>query len=322
MRGIVNPRSSAAHKLACLSLFRAFLRQSIRFADKNTSNTLLNLIRYRFHHDQWINSPSVICDALKRGRKAYSLLREAVEGSPTALAQLTSTLDRVAKHASEIADLRTHQNSLRGPTAPSKMLKIAHFEGQRSKYWAEKIPNPIPVLDRPVPREQLPSPEKPRRVPVLANSQGIPFLRYKPGAQSPQLSRILRDLYMYDFKRWETNARLHNEIEHARLEDNWDRIVQSQTGYLDAPDVLYDDGIWETKSWVEDTQTALKELQQSLNMTGSRRTDTTRRMWDIAQQEKQLAEQENAERKAVRVAEREQEQEQEQGDKLASAGSV
>lgn len=310
MRGTIHPRSSAAHKLACLSLYRALLKQSLRFHDENTSNTLLTLVRHRFHCDQWINSPHVICDALKKGRRAHALLREAVGGSPTALAQLTSTLDQVAKHASQTAHLRAHQNSLRGPTSPSKRLMIAHFEGQRSKYWAEKIPNPIPVFDRPVPREQLPNPEKPRRVPTLTNTQGIPFLRYKAGAQSPHLSRILRDLYLHDFKRWEANARLLEEVDHARLEDAWDRTVQSQTGYADAPDVLHDDGTWETKGWAEDTKTVLKELQQGLKMTGTRRTETTQRMWNIVQKETQLAEQEKAERKAARLAEHEQEQQQ------------
>ncbi len=198
------------------------------------------------------------------------------------------------------------------------MAKVAHVKGDRSKYWAEKVPDPIPVLDRPVPREQLPDPNKPRRVPILTHSQGIPFLRYKAGAQSPTLSRILKDLYMHDFKRWEANTRLQGEIEHAHLEDAWDRAVRLHTGYRDPHEVWHDDGKTAIKSWTEDTQVALKELQQSLKETASRRTELTHTMWNIVQKETELAQQEKAERRAKRMVEREQEQK----DREATAGSV
>jgi len=308
MRGFVNPRKSAAHKLACSALYRSLLRQSIRFADETTSTALVNLIRHRFHYDQSINSPTVICDTLKKGRQARTVIQAAADGSPTALAQLTSTLDQVAKHSSELADLRTHQNSLRSPTSPGKLSKIAHVQDLRSKQWAEKIPNPIPVLDRPVPQEQLPNPEKPRRVPILASSQGIPFLRYKAGAQSPKLSRILRDIYARDFKRWEAIIRLQDEIEHARLEDDWDKILCAQSGYQDTPDTLNEYERGTTKSWTEDTKVALKEMQQKHKESASRKTEMTFRMWDIVQREKELATREKAERRAKRIAEREREQ--------------
>ena len=307
MRGIFNPRNSAAHKLACLALYRALLRQSTRFTEEITSTTLLSLVRHRFQHDRKIESPNVICDALRKGRKAYSLLREAVEGSPTALAQLTNTLDQAAKHATELTQLRAHQNSLRSPTRPSRFSKIAHIEDHRSKYWAERIPHPIPVLDRPVPREQLPHPEKPRRVPILASAQGIPFLRYKGGAQSPKLSHVINSMYERDFKRWETVGRLYDEVGHARLEDDWDKLLYTHCGYQEAPDVLHENGTGGIQSWTEDISAAVNELQENLKTTSSKRVEVTQKMMDIVQKEKKLAEQEKAQRRTDRLETLEQE---------------
>ena len=278
-------------------MYRNLLKQSARVSDQTKSGTLTGLIKKRFRLDRRVNSPRVICDALKQGREAFTTIRDATNGSSIAHAQLTTTLEQLTRYKQEQARLRSHQNSLRSPTRPAKLAKIAHLEKHRSKEWAEKIPNPIPIAERPVPQDRLPNPEKPRRVPILTSSQGFPFLRYKSGPQSPILSAVLKSRYQQEFRRWENVGKLQDNIEHGLAEDDWDRALHQCTGYHDDQDVG-EGGVFPAYSWAHDTQAVLHELQDTLKRAAWRKSSRADEMWEIVQKEKKLAIQEKEERKA------------------------
>ncbi|KAK5090905.1 hypothetical protein LTR05_001082 [Lithohypha guttulata] len=296
MRGIVHPSRSEGHKLACLSLYRNLLRQALRLHDETTSEYLKSLVQNRFRLDRRINSPSAICHALEQVREVHKIVKDAADGCLENQLRLVDALSRVAIHAQEQDTLRSHQANLRSPTRTSKLAKIAHHENHRSKEWAAKIPKSIPILQRPVPKEQLPNPDRPRRVPVVMSSQGFPFLRYKSGSQSLELGRIMRDQYERDFRRWTTVQNLQHELDHARLEDSWDKDLEKHAGHYNNDDVR----------WTEAITFADAELRGVLRQAARRRDDIAMRMWHIKEEETQLAAKEKEERRVQRRLEREQ----------------
>jgi len=266
--------------------------------------------------------------ALSIGRKAYTLLNSAAKGSPSAVIQLSDTLNAAAQHASELHASQSHHAAVRNPPRQQKLKKIAHLEDKRSKFWAERIPNPVPILERPVPQHALPDPSKPRKVPKLMSAFNTPFLQYKSGPQSPILSRIIQQHGRRDQKKWDLEMRLREEIDHAHLEDNWDRIVFEHTRYRDAGDADTNDrGLVITdkdmkplfgkeaaaapllpaaKSWAEEVKVQLQDVQRSITDDSTKREAMSKKMWDIVVQERQLAEKEKLERREMRRKEREQ----------------
>ena len=79
-----------------------------------------------------------------------------------------------------------------------------------------------------------------RRVPVLVNGNGTPFLRIKK-PQPAFLSKVLRDRTAIRQKRVDTVQRLEKELVLAKDEDEWDGILRTVAGWED-PDYGVKDG--------------------------------------------------------------------------------
>lgn len=293
MRGIINAHRSGPHRLACLALYRGLLRQATKLPDKTSSSHVIQLVRKRFQLDRTIVSPYVIVYALEQGRKAYDTICQAANGSKKAQAEVCNTLEQITALAHEQATLRTHQNSLRRPTSAQKAAKVAHLEKHRSKFWAARIPNPIPIAQRPVAQRKLPNPEKPRRIPVLTKTGGLPFLRYKAGAQSPKLSWVLRSHMKQDARRWDNVEKLKHEVEHGKLEDAWDAEMGKS---LEEPEHL-------ESGWTSNVTPVQGQLTRKIEERTRERRWRAKKLDEIVQGEKKLALQEKQERKAKRRAE-------------------
>lgn len=276
-----------------LSLYRGLLKQSNRLTDAETASAVASHVKRRFKLDKRAQSLAVICNGLEIGRKYFDIIRDVADGSVSATAKLEATLSEVERHTQNLKTLRAHQAKLRDPTHPSKLKKIAHLQRSRTKEWAQRIPNPIPIFDRPVPKEQLPNPDQPRRVPHLTSGQGIPFLRYKSGPQSVELSRSMRSIHLQENKRWGNIERLKHEIDHALLEDNWDRLVGRITGGQDDEDVHEEDHV----SWADSTRFTDSLIRTHVNKSTNKRRENAQRMFEIMKQEKVLATEEREERK-------------------------
>lgn len=149
-------------------------------------------------------------------------------------------------------------------------------------------------MGRPVPRDKLPYPEKPRKVPILTTTQALPFLRYKAGPQSPKLSWALRSYYKQDFKRWSSVERLKHEFEHGKLEDQWDDEMRAHSSKIVGD---------ESNGWTSDLRPVQKELMSAIEKRIQDRKERTQRLDDIVQAEQRLALQEKEERKAKGRAE-------------------
>lgn len=228
------------------------------------------------------------------GRKYLDIIRNAANGSDTASSQLQQTIAGLERYSQDLKALRVHQAQLRGPTRPSKLKKIAHLQKTTHKEWAAKIPNPIPVLNRPVPKEQLPNPDRPRRVPYLAAAHGIPFLRYKSGSQSIELSRVIRSMYAQEFGRWEHIERLKLDADHALLEDNWDGLTGQNKDHEDVNDIQ-----GRSTSWTTPIRESERQLTSVAREATNKRRDTAQRMFEIFKEEKALAMQEREDRRRL-----------------------
>lgn len=255
---------------------------------------MIELVRKRYKLDRNIVSAKVIIHTLEQGRRAYSIISAAVGGSKAAEKELCTTLEQIALLAHGQALLRTHQNSLRGPTKPSKAGKIAHLENHRSKAWATKIPNPIPISERPVPKRKLPDPAKPRRIPILTTVSTIPFLRYKAGPQSPKLSWALRSHRKQDTRRWNNIEKVDHQIEHGKLEDQWDDELRLQSS------TVVED---EDAGWTSNLRPVQGALMKAIQARSKERKARVQALDGIVQAEKRLALQEKQERTAKRRAE-------------------
>lgn len=152
----------------------------------------------------------------------------------------------------------------------------------------------------------------------MTSTQGIPFLRYKSGPQSPALSHALRSMYGQTMRRWNRYDQFVEDIGHGMLEDNWDALVHKFTGVRD------DDGAVEmgdrrgqpvrsrggeaivefdvlsgNVSWAGEVKGELEALRNKLTDVAAARMKRARELRGIVVRERALAEEEKVERKRI-----------------------
>ena len=120
-----------------------------------------------------------------------------------------------------------------------------------------------------------------RHIPKLVNTNGIPHLRFKK-PQSPFLSRVIRDKIRQREKRFDCSQLLKAEITMAQAEDNWDSILKHNCGIEDD-----DSGLWITVPVA-----ALQLVKAKIQASHFKNTKLGRKMYDIVEMEKALAEKE------------------------------
>lgn len=122
-----------------------------------------------------------------------------------------------------------------------------------------------------------------RHVPVLVNANKVPFLRLKK-PQPPFLSRVIRDIVATREARIMVAERLTDELWIAENEDQWDQILNEQSG-------LAYRGPQED-SWHREVKRAIDKNHKSQVEAIQKRADVAAEMYAIVEKEKVLAEEE------------------------------
>ena len=161
------------------------------------------------------------------------------------------------------------------------------------------IPGATKTIDRPY--SNIPGR---RRIPKLVNANRVPFLRLKK-PQPAFLSRIIRDTIKTRERRIGLSNNLIPQVSIAKTEDTWDEILFQkfglEAGENDKPasnEYDWDETMSDTpgtgvgfdeKGWSYEVVQALQENQRLQGLAVQRRTDISKCMHSIVEQEKELA---------------------------------
>ncbi|KAL8644957.1 MAG: hypothetical protein Q9210_006985 [Variospora velana] len=166
-------------------------------------------------------------------------------------------------------------------TSDTQSNTLNHRPIDTGRRWPH--PAARPVLDGLPP----PPPGKTRRVPTLVNANHIPFIRFKK-PQSPFLSHIIRQKNVEREKRVDRMQALEKQLDVAEDEDQWDKLLR------DLHQVSNDDN---GTTWASATREALKDVKRVHQTNTIKRMHIARRMFDILQEQRKLADEERLERR-------------------------
>ena len=125
-----------------------------------------------------------------------------------------------------------------------------------------------------------------RRIPVLVNARGVPFLRIKK-PQPQNLSRVIRTKLENRWKRIVRRDRLEQVIAQGMEEDYWDELVDQRESF----------------SWATEARSSFAEVCLQIEEGDKKNKELSEAMWTIVLAEKKLAEEEQVQRKAVQAQE-------------------
>ena len=281
-------------------MYRALLKQTASLGHAILNSTSIrSTIRNRFRKDKKILSPSKAANGLKAGYEAYDLVHQALHGSAAAISRL-GTLVASTRSLHEAQDkYREELRAVQPPPSPRYIRKSEHAHKLMSKeYQKGRLNHAKPVLERPLPFEELNG--RPRRVPqfVVASGSAIPFLRYgKP--QSIMLSRVLRQK-LAQYESWQAE-KLHNEFlwSWTQDEDQWDSLIISQMKHeavhvSDLPATADEPN----KSWGANHEEVAFEISEKIMGFMSKNRAMGAKLWAIMEKEKKLAKIEKGQTKA------------------------
>ncbi|KAL1998584.1 hypothetical protein VTN02DRAFT_5929 [Thermoascus thermophilus] len=279
MPKLIVPKRSGIHRFACLALYRALLRQCARLPPSVPDSNAVNfLVRHKFRKHKDLQSPSQTANALKAGYEALDLLHSASKGNKNDISRISALLaQRQAlreKHSSE-------QRALTEATPPKPLSKKEKKKLESLRHQeatARRHPDAQPILSRP-----RPVVSGRRRVPVLVNARGVPFLRIKK-PQPKVLSGVIRSKLDKRWKRIVRRERLEQELILAEDEDHWDRLVGEEERY----------------SWTSEIKAALDEVSWQIRETDRKNAQLAEAMWNVVLKERELAEKEEAERQRIK----------------------
>jgi hypothetical protein len=212
--------------------------------------------------------------------KALDLLHSCVQGSIESIARLDSILEETRSLNREVMLKRRAQAAAQPPEDRDSRSARARMKG-RAWRGAESLkphPDTEPILSRPRPQVS-----GLRRVPVLVNARGVPFLRIKK-PQPPSLTRALRSKLDHRWKRIVRRERLENELLLAKDENYWDELV----GERDPP------------SWTASISSSLKDVNTLLQTGDQKNALLAQKMWEVVMREQELAKLEKEERRRLR----------------------
>lgn len=132
---------------------------------------------------------------------------------------------------------------------------------------ARRHPDATPILSRP-----RPVVNGKRRVPVLVNARGVPFLRIKK-PQPMNLSGVIRSKLDNRWKRVERRERLTDDSMLAEYEDLWDKLTVGR----------------EDVTWAKEVYDALKEVNTRIENSDVKNKQLADDMWDVVLAERKLA---------------------------------
>ncbi|KAL2810468.1 hypothetical protein BJX63DRAFT_316200 [Aspergillus granulosus] len=268
MHRVVVPRLSSVHRFACLTLYRALLRQCNHISSSTPQLSAARAhIRDRFRRYKNLQSPSQTAYALKAGYEGLDLLHSAAEGNQkdacliqSILSETESIKKRKRKEQAAIAE----RLPVKQPT--KKQLK-AQENRRLQEMTTQRHPDATPILSRP-----RPAVSGRRHVPVLVNARGIPFLRIKKH-QPKNLSRVIRQKLDNRWSVIERRDRLVVEMYFAQDEDEWDRMT---TGM-------------ESETWYNTVRTSYEETLAYIKAIDDKNTKLAESMWKVVLAERELA---------------------------------
>ncbi|CAI7645107.1 hypothetical protein N7533_005521 [Penicillium manginii] len=271
------PKFSGVHRFACLSLYRALLRQCSPSAGSPPwRGETRALVKQRFRKYRRLDSPTQIANSLKAGYQTLDLLGSASNGNDQDANKLSTILEQ-ARQAK--AKLVAQQKRLRDEKAP-KPPSARALRTLETKRFEEKTrvrhPNTPSILNRP--RLVV---KGIRKVPVLVNARGLPFLRIKK-PQPKNLSGVIRHKLERRWKRILRRDRLTVELLFAKDEDAWDVLT----------------GVQEPSAWSRHYQLALTEVNDQIRESDEAAAELAQKMWNIVLKERVLAEEEEKQRRA------------------------
>ncbi|EGC43099.1 DNA repair protein [Histoplasma capsulatum var. duboisii H88] len=269
-----------------LSLYHALLSQSARLhLIQLQPAEIQGLIKSNFHKYKALQSPSQIANALKAGYEALDLLHSCTQANPESIDRLESIVQRAFDLKSNIHRNREIQAAQHRPENRNThaLRKRAEGRARRRPEALRPHPDTEPILSRP--RAHI---NGPRRVPVLVDARGIPFLRIKK-PEPPSLSRVLRSKLGARWKKILRRDKLEDDVYLAQQEDKWDAIVDQNN-----------DGRWET-TVAECLDYTIKTIQHG----DQKNKELAQKMWEVVLKERELAEKEKEEFRIQQLAQAE-----------------
>ena len=202
--------------------------------------------------------------------KTLDSIHSASRGNQNEI-QRISTLISESQLAKQLNSSAQRERTKAKPVKPLSM-KEKRREEVRSfeKMTARRHPDATPILSRP-----RPVVNGKRRVPVLVNARGVPFLRIKK-PQPMNLSGAIRSKLDNRWKRVERRERLTDDSMLAEYEDLWDNLTVGR----------------EDVTWAKEVYDALKEVNTRIQESDVKNKQLADDMWDVVLAERKLAEEE------------------------------
>ncbi|KAL3476342.1 hypothetical protein BJX99DRAFT_227931 [Aspergillus californicus] len=276
MHRVVVPKNSSAHRFACLTLYRALLRQCNKPTETAPQLAVVQShIRERFRRYRSLQSPSQCANSLKAGYQAFDLLYSASRGSK----KDADLIDSIITEANMVKQGKQRLQADRAndqpePAAQLSARQIKKQENMRfQKASARPHPDKIPILSRP-----RPVVSGRRRVPHLANARGVPFLRInKP--QPKFLSAIIKAKLDRRWKMILRKDKMELETLFANDEDQWDAMTTGE-----------DTG--ETSSWSVAPRAVWQDTKNRISNVDHKNLAHAEALWNVVLAERKLAEEE------------------------------
>jgi hypothetical protein len=139
-----------------------------------------------------------------------------------------------------------------------------------------------------------------RRVPILVDAGGFPFIRYKK-PQPENVSRMLRQKIVQKQKHWNYTHKLEEQLlPMAEQEDQWDALVERETGNPI-------EGEGDGSSFLAEMKEEKRNMQKLMSANRKRLEQRIAVMTNIVFKEKRLAAEEREERRRLSRERREAE---------------
>ncbi|KAI7330113.1 hypothetical protein KC315_g5843 [Hortaea werneckii] len=280
-----SPRKSGAHRVAAIALCRALLSQcrALPALEAEQRNALQNIVRNRFKQARYEQSTARLKRHFETGYHAIDRLDAAVAGDDASRTYILSALDQAPDKLK------------REPrTFLPKKLRQEQEKKQKAAARATEPATPKPsIFDRPLPKEQL---SGRRHVPVLFNAQKMPVLRFKK-PQPENLSGYIAHRARKTQRRHNTRHRIEDELEIAKAEDEWDRIIaphlsaKPQQGGQVSRKLKKEDA---EPRWDSAVRLAKKEISDKLGAEKERNREMRDKMQGIFDRERELRDKEKA----------------------------
>ncbi|KAI4837557.1 hypothetical protein E4T44_08290 [Aureobasidium sp. EXF-8845] len=277
MPSFLAPHKSGAHRVTAIALYRALLTKCRAAPPPLRASVLRAVVKNSFARNRHVTSRHALQDGFAGGYEALDHLEASIAGNQTSILHLNSLLARLPSTLKTITTTNT-------PPKPSPTPEAKPAAKQGS------------ALDlRPRPAFSLPSR---RRIPVLVSANKIPILRFtKP--QPAALSHYIKSRVVNRQKRLDRKAALEAQMEIAKGEDQWDRILYAQ-GLKDEAG----GGKKNNPLWTKAVYDSYGYLVNAIETEGVKNREMAEKMVAIIDKEKELAEIERKERKRLKNEER------------------